>query len=97
MTTNNGKTSWLTPGFIVNTAVLLITVGIAFGSLQISVSSLRAEQARQAEELRAIRNEYLRIDLYEAKHQALRDQIQQMAETVKEIKGLVNKVHRTGV
>lgn len=97
MTTNSGKGSWLTPGFIINTAVLLVTVGIAFGSLQISVSSLRAEQTRQIDEMKAIRTEYMRIDLYEAKHQALRDQIKEMAETVKEIKGLMNKAHRTGV
>lgn len=79
----NGK---LTLEFLWSVGITLVCIGIAFGTLKVTISSVSADVTKQDEEIKSIKVQYVRMDVYEAKHQALTDQLKDIATDVKDIK-----------
>lgn len=83
------RSNWFAPSFMLNLIVVLVGLGIAFGTIKLSLTAIEKENVRQDAVLKEIQADFLRIDLYEARHKALEDQIHDMVSDVKEIKRYV--------
>ena len=86
--TQISKPNRLSVEFLWNAAVTLICIGAAFGTLKVTLNSVQADVTVQNEKIKSIELMYLRVDVYEAKHQALLEQLKGMAADIHEIKAV---------
>ena len=76
----------VTPSFILEVVIALLVLGATYGTMQLSVSQLRADVVINADQIKNFSNVYMRMDVYDAKHKALEERIDTMSKSVEDIK-----------
>ena len=84
----------ITPGFIITIATILVGFGIAYGTIQLNLNSIQLQQTKAEVEREKIRTEYLRTDIYLVKHQALEDQLRDIASQIREMRNDLRRSNR---
>jgi hypothetical protein len=79
------KNNRLSVEFLWNAGVTLVCIGVAFGTLKTEINSLNRDIKANQEQITKIESLYMRIDVYEARHQAVTEQLKGISDTVKDI------------
>jgi hypothetical protein len=85
------KSKLTSPNFIIYMVTLLVGVGISIGTYQINISTTHTENQRLAQDTKEIREQYLRVDIYEVRHKALEDQLHEISGQIREIRDFLLK------